>query len=134
MAKYKVIPIPIYRMDLRVFIGSLEEFKSFMEDKSKKNHVYDYIVNDVGENLNKLKSYEASTFWNRQARILIVYLPSLSTRPHSLNNIVHELSHATFHILDDVDIRIDANNDEPFAYLQGWLMQEVFEKNGYEEV
>lgn len=35
--------------------------------------------------------------------------------------IAHEAVHAAIDIFDDCDCRIDAENQEPFAYLVGWI-------------
>lgn len=35
--------------------------------------------------------------------------------------IAHEAVHAAIDIFDDCDCRIDAGNQEPFAYLVGWI-------------
>lgn len=38
-----------------------------------------------------------------------------------LFTIAHEAVHAAIDIFDDCDCRIDAGNQEPFAYLVGWI-------------
>lgn len=134
MARFKKIDIPMYRMELQVFVGSLKKFQATVEDWSKKNKAYEFVVQDIEDSLSTLKEYEASTYYNSAHRIFLVYLPSLSLKNWNLNNIVHELAHATFFILRDVGIEVDGVNNEVFAYLQGWLMEEVMAKNGWEEV
>ena len=45
--------------------------------------------------------------------------------------IAHEAVHAAIDIFDDCDCRIDAGNQEPFAYLVGWIAKCINEvKNG----
>ncbi|MFM0044109.1 hypothetical protein [Paraburkholderia sediminicola] len=45
----------------------------------------------------------------------------------AVDTFVHELAHAVFHILGDVGVPVeDGQANECFAYLQGFLMKEVF--------
>ncbi len=46
----------------------------------------------------------------------------------SINDIVHEASHATIKILHDHGINIDHENSEPFAYLNGYLVERIFNR------
>lgn len=64
----------------------------------------------------------------------MVYLPSLALKPHCINNVVHELSHVTFYIIDDVNVGVDCDNDEAFAYLIGYLAEQIYTKAGYENI
>lgn len=44
----------------------------------------------------------------------------------SINLISHEVNHAVNSILDKVDIHYNVDNDEPYCYLMGHLMEKVF--------
>lgn len=134
MAKIKYIPVDIYRIKPIVFVGNLKEFKSFAEQMCKKDKSFKFVVDDINDNLQQLVYFEAATYWNTKIRKLIIYVPSLSLTPNNIDNVVHELSHATFQILDDVGIKVDADNNEAYAYLIGYLASEVYTKDGYEEL
>lgn len=134
MAKMKCIPIDIYRLNLEVFVGSLKEFRAFIENLCKEDESYKAIVDNINDNIQGADIYEAATYWNNYERRLIIYLPSLSLKPHCINITVHELSHATQYILDDVSIRIDSSNYEAYAYLIGYLVEQVYTKDGYETI
>lgn len=132
--KLKYIPINIYRLTLTVFVGDFNEFYNFikLETKGEEN---DY--SDLLDILEKDKEYPmlcASTYWNSKTRTPIVYLPSLSTKPRDLNGACHELGHVTRIILDDIGVKTTVDNDEAFQYLQGYLMEQVYTKDGYEEL
>lgn len=132
MGRYKIIDIGIYKCYLTVFVGSTKELVRFVEDCDDEDlkDLTDKIKEDAQKGL---RHYAASTYWNDETRTPFLYLPNLSTTPKNLEIIVHELSHVVFLILGDVDITVDQYNNEAFAYLIGWLMKEVFNKEGYEE-
>lgn len=130
MAKVKNIEIDIYRLTLTVFVGQWEDFVKYV--KSCKNNRRFRDLSQVVEQ-DKM-NYEAATYWNEDERVPIMYLPRLNTHSKTINVITHELAHVCFYILNNVDIQVSSGNDEAFAYLQGWLAEEVFKKEGYEEV
>jgi len=41
------------------------------------------------------------------------------------SNVVHELVHIVNHIYLDCAMQLDRHNDEPQAYLMGWLYEEI---------
>lgn len=134
MVKVKYIPIDIYRITLVVVVGNFNEFVSYVryvvgEDKE----VYKDLLESLGADENDADSFEASTYWNNKTRTPIIFLPRLSTKPVDLNNCVHELGHVTRIILGNVGVITEVGNDEAFQYLQGWLMEQVYIKDGYEE-
>ena len=51
------------------------------------------------------------------------------------SNIAHEATHFAIEVFDYTDCRIDAKNQEPFAYLLGWAvdMMDKVRRNKYEE-
>lgn len=134
MAKYKAIPINLYRLTLQVFVGSQKEFKRAAERAQERDSGYDFVIQDINDSFQDHVTFEAATYYNSKDRILLVYLPSLALNYKNICDIVHELAHVTFAILGDVGIQVDAKNNEAFAYLQGWLAEEVFKNEGWEAV
>lgn len=130
MAKVKNIHIKIYRLTLTVFVGQGEDFVKYIKS-CKDNKKFRGLSQAVEQGT---AEYEAATYWNESERTPVMYLPKLNTRPKTINVIVHELSHVCFYILNNVGIQTSSANDEVFAYLQGWLAEEVFKKEDYEEV
>lgn len=130
MAKVKNIQIDIYRLTLTIFVGQREDFMRYVKS-CKSNRRFRGLEEAIRQDT---EDYEAVTYWNENERTPVIFLPKLSTQPKTLNVIVHELSHVCFYILNNVDIQVTAHNDEAFAYLLGWLTEEVFKKEDYEEV
>lgn len=47
-------------------------------------------------------------------------------REAGIGALSHEIVHLTHQILCDRDVKFDIYNDEPFAYLNGYLMEECY--------
>lgn len=59
---------------------------------------------------------------------VVVWIPEISFTPNNYDCIVHELAHATFHILNIVNIKIGPEEQEPFAYLLGYLVRATLDR------
>lgn len=53
------------------------------------------------------------------------YVVAFSDAKH-LSNIAHEIVHIKNHIFLDCAMELDRYNDEPEAYLTGWLFDEIY--------
>jgi hypothetical protein len=53
------------------------------------------------------------------------YVVAFSDREH-LSNIAHEIVHIKNYIFLDCAMELDRYNDEPEAYLTGWLFDEIY--------
>lgn len=135
MAKVKYISVDIYRITPVVFIGDFKDLVSFVK-RNTMGAEKDYadLLEGIGNDSKETYAFEASTYWNNKTRTLILYFPESPKKPHDINNMVHELAHATFIILDGVGIDIDVSNNEAFAYLQGYLAEQIYDEDGYEEL
>ena len=49
------------------------------------------------------------------------------TDAQHLSNIAHEIVHLKNHIYLDCAMELDRNNDEPEAYLTGWLFDQIYD-------
>lgn len=54
------------------------------------------------------------------------YVVAFTDSTH-LSNIAHEIVHLKNHIFLDCAIELDRYNDEPEAYLTGWLFDQIYE-------
>lgn len=68
-------------------------------------------------------SYYAETCAVQQKEPLLggVLIRFQDLKAMSLENIAHEAAHAAIEIFNYCDCRIDVENQEPFAYLVGWV-------------
>lgn len=53
------------------------------------------------------------------------YVVAFTDKNH-LSNIAHEIVHIKNHIFLDCAMELDRHNDEPEAYLTGWLFDEIY--------
>lgn len=77
---------------------------------------------DIKEDLDD--SYYAETYAVQQKEPLLggVLIRFQDWKSMSPGNIAHEATHAAIEIFDYCDCRIDVDNQEPFAYLVGWIV------------
>ena len=102
--KSKMISIPIYGGKLIVIVS---------KDINLIAKMYKQIVD--------ASNYGAFTFKDdSQYRTYIMVLED-----GWRSNVVHELVHVVNYIYLDCAMQLDRNNDEPQAYLMGWLYHEI---------
>ncbi len=103
--KSKTIKIPIYCGKLTMI---LSDDLSFVEKKHKTTSLEDFGAVTLKD---KLKYRH--------------YIVAFTDAEH-LSNIAHEIVHIKNHIFLDCAMELDAYNDEPEAYLTGWLFDEIY--------
>lgn len=101
----KTIQIPIYCCELTVII---DKDLSYVEKKYKTKSLKDFGAVTLKDE-SKYRSY----------------VVAFTDRDH-LSNIAHEIVHIKNHIYLDSAMELDRVNDEPEAYLTGWLFDEIF--------
>ena len=132
-AKVKYIPIDVYKRCIYVFIGSLDEFKSWVrasytydEEKPFVEMVLGFTEDSIGE---------ASFNWDSGGGTGAVLIPKMPKTPKEIAALTHELMHATFWVLDLCHVDYDPRgNNEAFTYLMEHLTRNALEKEGYNEV
>lgn len=103
--KCKKIEIPIYGCDLTMI---------FTKNLNKVVKKYNLEGN--------WGNYGALTFSNKSK--FRHYVVAFTDANH-LSNIAHEIVHIKNHIFLDINAKIDLYNDEPEAYLTGWLFDQI---------
>jgi hypothetical protein len=105
--KSKTIEVPIYGCDLTII-----------------------LTKDLNEVVRKYKlkgefsEFGALTFEDKSKyRHYIVAF----TDANHLSNIAHEIVHIKNYIFLGINAKVDLHNDEPEAYLTGWLFDKIYE-------
>lgn len=101
----KTIKIPIYGCKLTMIF---DKDLSFIEKKYKT-----ISLKDFGAVTLKIE--------NEYRHYIVAF-----TDAEHLSNIAHEIVHIKNHIFLDIGAKIDVYNDEPEAYLTGWLFDEIY--------
>lgn len=104
--KIKNIAIPIYGCRLTMILS---------EDLSKVADKY---------KLKDVEGFKALVFKDdtKDRHYVVAF-----TDPSHLSNVAHEIVHIKNHIFLDCAMELDRHNDEPEAYLTGWLFDEIYE-------
>ena len=118
MKSLLTIPISIYRTKLKVFFGSVKDCCKAM----KKDGVPDYYIEEWG----KHASYYNGMYYEEDEHdYRLLWLDKIPVSVDDYGSLVHELSHAVFHILDDKGLKHTNESDEAYAYLIGYLYSEI---------
>ena len=98
----------IYPQRLWVSVGAKKEDLVEFEDVSEMN---DYAIATTTPIVNKAKN---------KGGVLIRFR---SKKDMTLSIVAHESTHAAMCILDYVGVEFDAENQEPVAYMIGWIAE-----------
>lgn len=131
MAKVKYIPCDIYKRGISVFIGTLDEFKTWVKKEYTDKEEKDFVRMVLGLEECGMASFNYNNM-DGQGVVLISNYPETPKEHAALE---HELLHATFHVLNfcHVEYCIDGSN-EAFTYMLEHLTRWALEKEGYNEV
>lgn len=107
--KIKELKIPIYGGILEIIVD-----KNFINERIKRNHIFGEFDDNnffpsamFSYSINELRY---ALFFNKSA---------------TYEDIFHEVFHLTFRIMSNIGVDLDENTNEVFAYLHGWLGEEV---------
>lgn len=133
MAKIKYVDVDIYKTGVTIFVGTHNEFIKYLKDTASKKDYYKEIV-PLAEDRDNTSA--ASFYWDTKSRTLIVEVTSLKFNYSKLGEVVHELDHAAFYILDECGVYYGPEDDskEVHTYLLELLVRGTFNKEGYEVV
>lgn len=133
MAKVKYIPIDIYKRYIYIFIGSLDEFKSWVQKEYNNDEEKAFV--SMVMNIKEDEIGMASFNWDRIGGTGVVLIPKYPKTPKGRAALGHELLHATFFIIDLCRVEyIEQGNNEAFTYLFEYLERNALENIGYEEI
>ena len=121
-----VIPIEIYDYDLIYSQNQTnEELIKSVYKYRKSNGITEKIPNGALELL-KMDNGEALTIMNNDKMIVIrIFKHSSKLLPSFLNSVAHEIFHAVNEVMDYINMTLDRNNEEAYAYLTGFLMEKI---------
>ena len=133
MAKIKYVDVDIYKTGVTIFVGTHNEFIKYLKDMASKKDYYKEIVPLAEDRDN---TSVASFYWDAESRTIIVEVTSLKFNYSKLGEVVHELDHAAFYILDECGVYYgpEDGSKEAHTYLLELLVEGTFNKEGYEVV
>lgn len=76
--------------------------------------------NPEPSNRDDADSYCQAFYVSNWPEFMIVVSPTASH-----DDLTHEVGHVCRSIMGEIGFRVEHNNDEPLAYLEGWMMQQV---------
>ncbi|MGD9276301.1 MAG: hypothetical protein PVJ67_03960 [Candidatus Pacearchaeota archaeon] len=109
---FKHIKIDIYDFDLYILFN--KNWKNLFANFLEENHNYYLDIDKCG--------YALTTFIKDIHRIYLIF----NENPNA-NSVIHESIHAALYIIYQLDINLDKNNQEPFAYLASFIATKICE-------
>lgn len=129
VAKYKYIKCDVYNRGVTIFIGPRKELPKFVKKAYRGNKA---LIEEVETSVGS--SALGTTFIEEYGQSL-VWIPKFPKTPEELGTIAHEILHATFTLLDYVNVEYSYNGpNEPYTYLFEFLLTEALKEDGYEKV
>lgn len=131
MAKFKVIPIDLYKRDITVFIGKHDEFKEWVTSYKVPSN-WEQLIESIIES----KDDAIASYWyNRLNGNGIIELPWHPEKKEEIGVTAHECLHCAIHTLSYVNIPcIPHEANESYTYLLEYLLVQVLDYNNYEIV
>ena len=115
-----VIQIPIYKTDVLIYWGDRKGLYKAVKRNSDKATARE-VIEEVAPNTEGLTV-------TTSGRTVIIYLASPPRDPRSGAILIHELSHATNFILQEVGIPHTEDTEEAYTYLLEYLTRETLKR------
>lgn len=103
----KTLTCPLFRVQVHLF-STAEDYRKYTGDSMSANF-----------------AAQASTVENLRTGISSVCIAFLNTDEFTANTVTHECVHAAWRVLRLVGIEVTHDNNEPLAYVAGWMAEEV---------
>jgi hypothetical protein len=107
--KHLMIEVPIYKTGVEFYFGKMEDMDKICTKRS----------------LTKASRTAEGTTWLREGCRPLIWIGHTKVNMKSIPITIHEIIHASMHILDFVGIKVSDDNDEPLTYLAQHLLEKV---------
>lgn len=129
MAKYKIIPIDLYKREVTVFIGSHDEFKDWV-DSYKPPVTWQQLIESIIESQDNA---DGSYWYNPYNGNGIIELSVHPTTKEEIGVAAHECLHCVMHALSYVGIPcLPDSPNEAYTYLLEYLLTNILDYDNYE--
>ena len=130
MSKFKYIRADVYRRGISIFIGTKEALLEFAKETFKDN---EDLIHNIKESLNDTNAL--ATTYQEEYGQSVIWIPKFPKTPTQVANLAHEVLHATFCILDFVNVEYRYGGpNEPYTYLFDYLLTKALTERGYRDV
>ncbi len=117
--KFK-IKVKLFLSNILVFIGNSNDFLIYIRDIIKENSLYDKIENSI-DNYDGLSIEVYSGLY-------ILYMKEKPKKSYHKSILAHEIFHITSYIMSRIDLKLSNDNEEVYAYLNGFITREFYKK------
>ena len=122
------IHIPIYGKKLVFIYG--DDFKWFKKKFKKDLHTKN-VKKELKSYLNLFKQLQedpSNGSYCVHDGLKVIHVKEINDLPRLMSVVSHVLFHCIADIMDEVGVKLSDESEEAYAYLQGYLVQEIIEK------
>lgn len=121
------IPIPVYCDNPIVFLftDNIRDNVEFLQSLDLSSVPEGYV--ECVKRFNLDANIIGYTVTNSKFVSTVVRMNSIPNTNKEYNYLHHEILHACMHFLDNMGIRCSPKNDEPLAYLIGYVTEKVYD-------
>ena len=129
ITKIKFISCDIFKRGIYSFIGSLDQLKDWVNNKTKKEWSDEFIrmINGLEAGKIGVASYNYDNDGTG-----VILLPKYPETPKEYAYVTHEVIHATFILLDYCGVEyVRHTTNETFTYVAEHITRNVLDMDGY---
>lgn len=117
MAKLHKLKDTIFPSNVYLYCGKLKKFKKQLKKKFPDID-FSFIQN----------SYNGFCINPNEGQTIIIWLPKKPKTIKELSFLNHEILHCVYYILERIEVNLDLNSEEVYAYLTDFISHQCYEK------
>ncbi len=117
--KFK-IKVKLFLSNILVFVGDSDCFLQYIRHKIKKDSLY----NEVEKSIDNYAGLAIEV----HSGLYILYMNKKPKKAYHKSILAHEIFHITSYIMSRIDLKLSNDNEEVYAYLNGFITREFYKK------
>ena len=122
--QFHLIPLDLYMRDVALIVGTWSYALGRLDDQLGKHERRELMDSKPGKQ-------ERGRFFILNSGLAVIWIRSGQSPEITASTLIHEITHASFGILDRVGISPCRESEEAYAYLTEYLTWEVWKKLGF---
>ncbi len=121
--QFHLIPLDLYMRDVALIVGTWSYALGRLDDQLGKHERRELMDSKPGKQ-------ERGRFFLLNSGLAVIWIRSGQSPEITASTLIHEITHASFGILDKVGISPCRESEEAYAYLTEYLTWEAWKKLG----
>lgn len=121
-----VLHVPLYGVQCLVSLGQTDEELQERLDAHKEDLNGTLKVKKFSLKKTKKRSAADGVLVRSKKRGPVLRMANFPETPYDFGVLQHEIFHLVFHILDKLGFELTHSSEEAFAYLQGYITEQIY--------